>query len=802
MRTNLTRRIVRSMGAVSLGFLLSTTLFAQDSGDDVRQTVARVSYLNGAVSYARGDDPDNWQNADLNVPLTLGDRLFTAEGARAELQVHGGAAIRVSANTDLAAMNLTDDTKQFSQTLGTAAFHVRQLGQDEVFEVDTPNAAVTFDAIGDYRIDVDNDGNSRVAVRRGRAIVAAGGGQVTLNAGDEMDINGLDAPQYDIVGLAPQDGFDRWAQGREDRGSRSRSRQYVSEDVVGVADLDDYGKWQDIPEYGHVWAPVSVDAGWAPYRVGHWVWQDPWGWTWVSGEPWGWAPYHSGRWVTSSARWFWVPAAPRTRVEYSPAMVAFVGGGPGFSGGGDGFVGWFPLAPRDPFIPWWGRRANAPVSNVVYVNRSYVTVVNQRTFVSGVLVTRNVVTDRNVLRQVGSAPVVRGNLPFIPTQASLRFAVRAGLPAPPRPPSIANQRTVVARIAPPPAPPRFDAKVAIIRENRGAPVAADAAARIVQSRPGGPAAVTNVRPVASEAGRMTLVQGKGRENGNSRPAPTSGTAPAPAVPVAPIRGRDLATSSRPVERVERPQRGAPAGQAGQPGSGGQVGQGGQPAAPATGAAPVGRPADASRVPQPAAVENRPAPTPQRRIERAQQNEPKGTLEQQRATRPTPIPANQGQTGNSQPPAPERQKVQRQDQTDQPRQTDQQRQQNERMRAAPPTAVPQAGAPPNPQADQRRQDAERQRLERQQQQQKQPQPQPNDQQKQQQEQKRPDDAKQRAAAPPAPPSGQAQTERPADNRGRPQVQEEKKAPEKPKNDAKPEKKDDKKDDKDKKEEKKN
>ena len=97
-------------------------------------------------------------------------------------------------------------------------------------------------------------------------------------------------------------------------------------------------------------------AGWQPYRAGRWIWQDPWGWTWVSTERWGWAPYHYGRWVTWRSGWYWVPVAPRASVVvYSPALVAFVGGGPGFSvsvgGGGTDYVGWFPLAPREPLIP-------------------------------------------------------------------------------------------------------------------------------------------------------------------------------------------------------------------------------------------------------------------------------------------------------------------------------------------------------------------------------------------------------------------------------------------------------------------
>src|SRR4029077_20711227 len=101
--------------------------------------------VNGDVSFARGDDPDNWQPADPNVPMTLGDRVWTAE-CRLELEVHGGDIVRLARQTDLAALNLTEDTKQFSLSSGVASFNVRRFFENEVFEVDTPNAAVTFES--------------------------------------------------------------------------------------------------------------------------------------------------------------------------------------------------------------------------------------------------------------------------------------------------------------------------------------------------------------------------------------------------------------------------------------------------------------------------------------------------------------------------------------------------------------------------------------------------------------------------------------------------------------------------------
>jgi hypothetical protein len=525
--------------------------FAQDDygppDSDIRQTVARLAYISGDVSFARGDDPDEWQPADANIPMTLGDRVWTADG-RLELQVHGGNVVRLDNGTDLAALNLTEDTQQFSLSAGIASFQIRRLGDDDVFEVDTPNAAITFERTGDYRIDVRENGDTRLQVRRGRAIVASGGGQVPLGAGDAILIEGQEPPQYDMVAVAAPDGWDRWVADRDARYASVRSYQYVSPDIAGVEDLDRHGRWRQVPNYGWCWTPASVAVGWQPYRVGRWIWQDPWGWTWVSAEPWGWAPYHYGRWVTWRSSWYWVPVAPRVAVvAYSPALVAFVGGGPGFSvsvGVGTDYIGWFPLAPRDPLIAWWGRPAvNVNVTHVTYVNRTYVTVVNQTTFVSSGIVTNNYVRDRSVVSRVERAPVVTGAIPILPTRESIRVATRQAPAA--RPPASAVSRSVVTRVAPPAAPPRFDDKVAVIRENRGRPVSASEANRIVtRENREAPQPARAVRPAAGESGGVTLVP----KTENSR-------APKPE-PVAPSRGRPLATREQPV--APSPERQAPA----------------------------------------------------------------------------------------------------------------------------------------------------------------------------------------------------------------------------------------------------
>jgi hypothetical protein len=556
-------RTLCTLGSVLFGLFSSlATAQVRDEYGEIHQTVARISFLSGEVSFSRGDDPDDWQPADVNVPMTLGDRIYTGSRSRIELQIHGGDFVRLGARTDFAALDLTEETRQFSLRSGVASIRIRRLSDWEIFEIDTPNAAVTFERPGDYRVDVDEDGFTRVSVRAGSATVAAGGGQIPLTAGEGMEIEGIDAPYYDIVALGGPDSWDRWVSGRDDRRHRTRSYQYVSADIVGADDLDEYGRWEQVRDYGWVWSPTDVAADWAPYRSGHWIWQDPWGWTWVSAEPWGWAPYHYGRWARVSSRWCWVPVAPAVRsIRYSPALVAFVGGGPGWSAsvsvGSGGFVGWFPLGPRDPFSPWWGDRSRVGYSsvgtNVAYVNRTYVTVVNRNVFVSGGVVTGNIVRDRTVVSQVAVAPVLRGPIPVVPTRSSLHAAVRSDAATAPRPPAEIVSRMVVARTAPPPAPPTFQAKLPVISENRGAPVAPAAAARISVENRGRPQAVTDVRPVAAQPGRVTL---------SPRDAGSGKAAARRAEPVTAFRGRPMATSDKPVSA--RPDTGPAAPPSGPP----------------------------------------------------------------------------------------------------------------------------------------------------------------------------------------------------------------------------------------------
>ncbi|MCX4141460.1 FecR protein [Paraburkholderia sp. SEWSISQ10-3 4] len=326
--------------------------------------VARLNYTAGAVTTEPAGATD-WSYAQINRPLTSGDQLWNDQNARSELHI-GSTAVRLGQSTSLDILNLDDNSAQLKVAQGTLSARLRELAPGSTYEIDTPNVALGLNGPGDYRVDVAPDGSSTtVTVRSGSATVYGDSGQVPVAAGQQIRFAGTNLQQVADNGAPGLDGFDQWAASRDAAEDRSVSARYVSRDIPGYQDLDANGTWRSSPQYGEVWVPRATPAGWAPYHDGHWVWQAPWGWTWVDDAPWGFAPYHYGRWAYVDDSWAWVPG-PVVVSEppvYAPALVAFVGGGGGgvdwgvslaIGGAVAAGVAWFPLGPGEPWHPHWG----------------------------------------------------------------------------------------------------------------------------------------------------------------------------------------------------------------------------------------------------------------------------------------------------------------------------------------------------------------------------------------------------------------------------------------------------------------
>jgi hypothetical protein len=519
-----------SLLAIALAAALLAPPRAAADDDDPPNRVARLSHTDGSVSFEPAGT-DDWVAAVVNRPLTTGDKLWSDNGGRAELHI-GSASIRLGSTTGFSFLNLSDNTTQIQLTEGTLRVRVNRLEENETFEIDTPNLAFSVLRPGTYRIDVNEAGDTTiVTVRGGEGEVTGGGQAYSVHARQTATFSGTDQLNADVQDLGGDDDFDHWCSDRDRREDHSSSSRYVSTDVIGYEDLDDNGGWRPVPEYGTVWFPHSTIVGWAPYHYGHWAYIAPWGYTWVDDAPWGFAPFHYGRWVTVGGVWGWVPGPQPVvgetyvRPVYAPALVAWVGG-PHFGvavGVGGGFaagvnVGWFPLGPREVYVPSYPVsrtyvnnvnvtnttvnttvvnnyynttvvNKNVNVTNVKYVNQGVpgaVTATTPQAFTSAQSVGKNSVQVNQ--REVASAPVAATTPAVAPNRQAV---IGSGAAAAARPPASFATRAVVAKTAPPPPPPTFEKQQAAIKENGGKPLAMS---QVRQIQPA-PAAARATAPV-------------------------------------------------------------------------------------------------------------------------------------------------------------------------------------------------------------------------------------------------------------------------------------------------------------------
>ena len=411
-------------GAVILACLLAATLVIGgvpaargDETQDPRfdETPPRLSLTDGQVSFWRPGAQD-WTQAQVNTPLAPGDALSTGAPGTVEVQVGGRAFVRAWANTQLSLGAQEPDFLQFTVAAGSVVFDLRALDPGDTVEVDTPNAALSIQQAGYYRVDVSGQ-QSRVMTRRGgRATVTSAGGQaVIVTPSEELVIEGTTTPQLAAYAAPPLDDWDRWNYTRTERLLDAVSARYVSPGTYGVSDLDPYGTWRVVPTYGSVWVPTGVPSGWTPYSTGSWILDPVYGWTWVDAAPWGWAPYHYGRWCFVDGYWAWAPGPVIARAVYAPALVAFYGEPAGVVVGPAGPpVGWVALGWGEPVVPWWGPRGvtrgpswrgwGGPriVNNVVVNNTTVVNVQNINVYRNATVPRAVVTVDRD---RFGHGPV-------------------------------------------------------------------------------------------------------------------------------------------------------------------------------------------------------------------------------------------------------------------------------------------------------------------------------------------------------------------------------------------------------------
>jgi hypothetical protein len=346
-----------------------------------------INLIDGDVQI-RTEDTEEWVSASINMPLGDGDRIWVPEAGKLELRLRDGTSLRLDGRSALEVLTLDQNSFQFYLTEGYvyANFSGRR---GSFLQMDTPVSSIRVYDRAIFKVDLAGYGHNRISVLKGSVDVESRSGKTTVKSGYTLTLK--DETYAELSPLGPPDEWERWNAERDRKlAERRPPPSYLPEELhVYSNDFETYGRWVHLREYGYVWRPtVVVSVGWAPYRIGRWVWVRG-DYVWISYEPWGWVPYHYGRWAyVASFGWCWVPPV-RGAVFWGPGFVAWVRT--------PTYVAWAPLGPREIYYGHghYGPHSvnitkvnvtNVQVNRTIYKNihvRDAVTVVHHDTFVKG-----------------------------------------------------------------------------------------------------------------------------------------------------------------------------------------------------------------------------------------------------------------------------------------------------------------------------------------------------------------------------------------------------------------------------------
>ena len=374
-------KILKYMLVISILLLLPAYSYPSTLGS------IRLSLIDGDVQI-RTEDTEDWVPASINIPIKDGDRIWVPEGGKTELQLRDGTLLRLDEYTALEILTIEKDSYQFYLTEGRSYANFRGL-EGTFLQIDTPISSIRAYDRAHFRVDVTPDGYTDIFVYSGYVNAENRDGSTRVDAGKTLSLR--EGTYAELSPLGPPDDWERWNRERDRKYAERRppSRYLPDELQAYSSDFEGNGRWVHVREYGYVWTPtVVVSVGWAPYRVGRWVWMGG-DYVWVSYEPWGWVPYHYGRWAfAASIGWCWVPPV-RGAVFWGPGFVGWVRT--------PTYVSWVPLAPGEIYYGhgYYGPHSvniaqvnitHIDVHKVVYKNvhvRNGVTVIHHDTFVKG-----------------------------------------------------------------------------------------------------------------------------------------------------------------------------------------------------------------------------------------------------------------------------------------------------------------------------------------------------------------------------------------------------------------------------------
>lgn len=346
---------------------------AKDAEVSVKVPVPWISHILGAPDKTLIKQPDtDWFEASINSPLGEGDQVYQDTGAKSEIYIDKKTYLRLDEKTGVVFDKLSYDEVRTVVTRGAVE---AANGMTGAFLVDMPGQTAIIPKDAAARIEVDENGGTKVTSLKGTIMIEGPRGQIRVDEGQVM-VSEYEGDKIKLDKQSSRTSLDDFSAERQAFFGQASAPPPIegAADIPepDLAEMDKGGDWVPDEEYGWVWRP-QVKEDWAPYQDGNWTYRPEWGWHWVSYEPWGSYPYHHGRWAHSRHGWVWAPVYVVPRV-WHPAMVVWVEG--------PDWVAWYPYPYYPNYYAYNYPYYYSPYP-YYYHNYHYVTVVNYVDFHRG-----------------------------------------------------------------------------------------------------------------------------------------------------------------------------------------------------------------------------------------------------------------------------------------------------------------------------------------------------------------------------------------------------------------------------------
>jgi hypothetical protein len=296
----------------SSAVLAQTTPDPSDGTSEVR--IVRLSQARGKIEMDRNTG-NGFEAAFPNLPVTQGAKLRTGEGV-AEVEFEDNSTLRLAPDTvvEFPQLNRTATgatTSSVNVLKGTVYIGLAKTSQTiaNTFTLTCDRGKIILPPSSHIRLDAGSAETS-LAVFEGNAQFETASGTTDVGKKKALLFSSATQTTPTLVSKIDSDPFDEWDQTQTDFHKHYANANAFagSPYLYGLADMNYYGAFADLPGCGHVWRPYFASAAWDPFANGVWAWYPGTGYTWVSVYPWGWAPFRYGSWQQCAlGGWGWHP---------------------------------------------------------------------------------------------------------------------------------------------------------------------------------------------------------------------------------------------------------------------------------------------------------------------------------------------------------------------------------------------------------------------------------------------------------------------------------------------------------------